>query len=167
MPTSNPTEDNKALVLAGIRGVFIVAIRPFWTVCSATTISNIIRRFQTGPRRSSRYCGTCRPISNTSPVSWWPMVTMSWFMAAMSDGDQAHGWGRYFPRGQWQDRRTLGRSSGRGPGGAERQRKRDVHSATGLRQQGWVSAAGLAAGVHFRLCVKLLRRQLQPRVAGR
>ena len=44
-----------------------IATRPFWTVCSATTINNIIRRFQTAQRRSSRYCKNLSPDFKYQP----------------------------------------------------------------------------------------------------
>ena len=96
MPTSNPTEDNKALVLAGIRGVFIDRDSTVLDRLFSDDYKQHNPQIQTGQRRSSRFCRTCRPISNTSPVSWWPTVTMSWFMAAMSDGDRSPWLGSIF-----------------------------------------------------------------------
>ena len=135
MPTSNPTEDNKALVLAGIRGVFIDR--------DSTVLDRLFSDDykQHNPQIPNGTAAIKSVLQNLSPdFKYQPGVVVA-------DGDYVMVHGRYVGWGPKpmvgvdifrvaNGNRTLGRSSGRGPGAAERQRKRHVHWATGLRQQG-------------------------------
>ena len=97
MPTSNPTEDNKALVLAGIKGVFIDRDS---TVLDRLFSDDYRQHNPQIPNGTAAIKSVSRepiaPTSNTSPVSPWPTATMSWFMAATSDGGRSPWLGSIF-----------------------------------------------------------------------
>jgi len=129
------TDDNKTLVLAGIKGVFIdrdptVLDRlfsddyrqhnpqiPNGTTAIKSLLGNLSRDFEYKPGlvvADGDYV-----MVHGRYVGWGPKPMVGVDIFRVANGN-----------------RTLGRSSGRGPGGAERQRKCHVHWATGLRQQG-------------------------------
>jgi predicted SnoaL-like aldol condensation-catalyzing enzyme len=110
------TNDNKTLVLAGIKGVFIDRdptvldrlfgddyrqhnpLIPNGTAAIKSLLGNLSRDFEYQPGLV---------------VADGDYVMVHGRYVGM--GIEADGCGRYFPRGQWQDHRTLGRYAGRGP----------------------------------------------------
>jgi predicted SnoaL-like aldol condensation-catalyzing enzyme len=137
MATSNPTQDNKALVLAGITGVFIDR--------DATVLDRLFSDDyrQHNPQIPNGPAAIKSVLQNLSPEFKYQSGVV------VADGDYVMVHGRYvgwgpkpmvgvdiFRRRPWQDRRTLGCFAGRGPGYAERQWKQHVHRPAGLKMGG-------------------------------
>ena len=87
MTTSNPTEDNKALVLAGIKGVFIDRDPTVLDRLFSDDYRQHNPQIPNGTAAIKAILGNLSVDFKYQPeVLSWPMATMSWFTATMWDG---------------------------------------------------------------------------------
>ena len=86
---ANPTEDNKALVLAGITGVFIDRDPTVLDRLFSDDYKQHNPQIPNGTAAIKAILKGYHRISNISPALWRPMATMSWSMAVTSDGDRS------------------------------------------------------------------------------